>query len=181
MVSHLTNYMRWLVTDSGLGLDRSINIDNYSCLLATLQNTDFRFSSKDRPRVDDAFDLRSVYIDMIKNEFVGDPDERVFGCVSVLELLVAFAIRVDMEIVGDPGNPRPDILFFDWIKNLGIWIEDGNWTVEKSNNVIKKLSKWMDRDYKDDGKGSIFPLKSVTFEFSKTDIWRQMYKYYYGN
>ena len=179
MVSQMTNYIEWLVTDSGLCLDRSINIGMYTSLLATLQNIDFRFNSMDRPRVDDAFNLRSVYIENHRFNRTDDTDMRIYGCVSVLELLVSLAIRVDMEIVGEPGNPRPDILFLDWIKNLGILVKDDKWTIEKSNAIVKKLSKWMLRDYGDDGKGSIFVLKSVTFGFSKTDIWRQIYKYYY--
>lgn len=181
MVSNMTNYVEWLVTDSGLYLDRSINIGEITCLLAVLQATDFKFDSIDRPRVEDAFDLRKVYIELLKGSRLKDNDDRVYECVSVLELLVSLAIRVDMEIVGEPGNPRPDILFADWIKNLGILIKNDKWTIEKSNQVIKKLSKWMLREYGDDGKGSIFALKSVSFNFSKSDIWRQIYQYYYEN
>ena len=177
----MTNYVKWLVTDSGLHLDRSVDLSGITSLLATLQNTEFKFSSMDRPRVDDAFDLRKSYIYLIQNTIVSDTEDRIYDCVSVLELLVAFAIRVDMEVVGEPGNPRPDILFLEWLKNLGIFITDDKWNIDKSNQVIKKLSKWMTRSYKDDGKGSIFPLKSVTFNFSKTDIWSQMYQYYYQN
>lgn len=181
MVCQMTNYVEWLVTNSGMDLYKSLDIREYTCLLTTLQNTDFKFSSMDGPRVDDAVDLRSVYVESRRNMAIGMIDNRVHGSVSVLELLVAFAIRVDMEVVGDPGNPRPDILFTEWLKNLGVLITDDKWTIEKSNLVMKKLSKWMTRDYKDDGKGGIFPLKSVTFNFSKTDIWSQMYKYYYQN
>lgn len=172
----MTNYVEWLVTSSGLGLERSIDISSISSLLNILQRTDFVFSSKDRPRVDDAHDLRSIYVD---NCIKINNDMRVYGCVSVLELLVSFAIRIDQEVVGDPGNPRPDILFMSWIKNLGILITDDKLDINKSNLIIKKLSKWMARDYKDDGKGSIFPLKSPSFDFSKDDMWRQMYIYYY--
>lgn len=178
MVSQMTNYVEWLVTSSGLRLDKAMDITRLSCLLTTLQNTDFKFSSMDRPRVDDAFDLRSIYVENCSD--IND-DNRVFGCVSVLELLVSLAIRVDMEIVGDPADPKPYQLFLDWVKNLGIFVTDDCWTVEKSNIIVKKLSKWMAREYKDDGKGSIFSLKSVTFNFSKTDIWRQIYQYYYKN
>lgn len=179
MVSHMTNYVKWLVTDSGLCLDKSIDINQITSLLAILQATDFKFKSMDRPRVDDAFDLRSVYRDSLNTTPICDVDYRIFECVSVLELLVSLAIRVDMEIVGEPGNPRPDILFINWIKNLGILVKDDKWSIEKSNQIIKKLSKWMLREYGDDGKGSIFALKSVSFDFSKTDIWGQIYRYYY--
>lgn len=179
MLNQMTDYSKWLVTDSGLHLDRSIDIRCISNLISVLQNTDFKFSSMDRPRVDDAFDLRSVYVGTHRFNNVDNVDMRIYGCASVLELLASLAIRVDMEIVGDPANPRPDALFLDWIKNLGILVKDDKWTIEKSNNIVKKLSKWMLRDYEDDGKGSIFVLKSVTFNFSKSDIWRQIYKYYY--
>lgn len=178
MMSRMTNYIEWLVTSSGLGLDRSIDINSIVGVLTLLQNTDFTFSSMDRPRVDDAFDLRSIYVD---NCIKINDDPRVYGCSSVLEVLIAFAIRVDMEVVGNPSDPRPDILFLNWIKNLGVLITDDKWTVEKSNLVRKKLSKWMNRDYKDDGKGSIFPLKSPSFDFYKADMWDQMYKFYYNN
>lgn len=176
MVSHMTNYIEWLVTSSGLYLERSLAFGEYTSLLHTLQNVDFKFSSMDRPRVDDAFDLRSIYVD---NCIKLNDDGRVYANASVLEVLVALAIRVDMEITGEPGNPRPDILFVEWLKNLGILVKDEKWDIKKSNLVIKRLSKWMLREYNDDGKGSIFAPKCVTFGFSKTDIWRQIYQNYY--
>jgi len=182
-VNNISEYVNWLIGPQNLGLARSIDQGRISLLIELLSNTKFECSiPEDNPRTEDAFDLRREYISECRyNSEEPQADDRLYGPASVLEVLVALAIRFDMEVVGNPGVPQPDRLFMEWLDNLGVVVMDSEWSIDNSNLIMLKLSKWMNRNYKDDGKGSIFPLKHVTFNFSKSDIWRQCYVFYYEN
>ena len=178
--SDIGDYVTWLIGPSNLRLANSIDPNSITNLIVLLSNVQFDCTlHSDSPRVEDAFTLRDEYVEQAGS--LESSDRRLYGPASVLEVLVVMAIRFDMEVYGDPGEPKPDVLFLGWLNNLGIVVPDAEWSVENSNNILSKLSKWMQRSYGDDGKGSIFPLKSVTFGFSESDMWRQMHIFYYEN
>ena len=90
---------------------------------------------------------------------------------SVVEMLVALTERIASEYIdtyGYDGERREDIIFYMFLNNLGIREDDFYEEVEE------KVNFWMYREYKNDGKGSIFPLKRLKKDYNMTEIWTQI-------
>lgn len=105
-------------------------------------------------------------------EFDGDK-------VSVLEVLIGIAERLEFQ-VGDvmEGDHLHD-RFWELLRNLGIEkYSAGNY---KPLNIKEKVRNWMARKYKNDGVGSIFPVKKDVKNFSELQIWDQMSIYIMEN
>lgn len=136
----------------------------YYKLLDCLNQIEFEWSiPMDRNRAKDGLTLR-------RN--LGYPDTHV---ASVLEVLSALAIRLDDEYIGDPAHPRPDIIFWDMIKNLELdWCTDTQFDEEQTMEVVKR---WMDRRFLPDGTWSIFRLHYPMEDQREIEIWSQAMAY----
>lgn len=142
----------------------------YETLLKHLHDTSFLWNEdflRDEDRVSDGLFLRRQYLD-------GEDKLFPIDC-SVLEMLAAFAIRIDLEYIGIPGEPHPDILFWEMIKNLGLGRQD-NFRYDQ-NAVDRILRRWMYREYAENGRGSITPVQNPRRDHRKIDIWSQMMEY----
>ena len=173
-------YFRWLLGIIGFKEPMSCR---YISLLSYLYLTPFRLSNpvvgNDDNRLNDGFDLRVDYSDNFKR----DNQPAIFDePVSVLEVLVAFARRIDDDIMYD-GNLHARRWFFIMIDNLGLTectddSIDDYWSVDE---VAQILDIWMSRDYGPDGKGSIFPLRTTTFNQKNLEMWYQMQEWFREN
>lgn len=94
---------------------------------------------------------------------------------SVLEVLIAFSKRIEMEITGDPGNDDFGRWFWVMIENLGLLKFDNDHFDEVE--ISKILEKWMSREFKKDGTGSIFLTHKTDIDFRETEMWYQMQIY----
>ena len=102
--------------------------------------------------------------------------------MSVLEVLVAFAMRIDDDIMYD-GNLHASKWFFIMIDNLGMtnFIDDDlglTWTIDDEEQII---DIWMSRQFSPDGKGSIFPTRFTTFDQRNVEMWYQMQEWFKEN
>ena len=139
----------------------------YNKLLEGLHRTPFRYSlDMDGNRLLDACSLRTDY--------TNDSGRDVSGPVSCLEVLAALSRRIEVEIMGEPGNDHYDRWFWIMVKNLGILLDDD---IYDERFVDHKLDIWLDRLFDKNGNGSIFPLKKVTSDQREVDIWYQMQAY----
>ncbi len=99
--------------------------------------------------------------------------------VSVLEVLVGIAERFEYQVgdmmVGDRTNER----FWELLRNLDI----EKYTADnyKPLNIKEKVRIWMNRKYKKDGSGSIFPVKKHVKNMLDLQIWDQMTEYIMEN
>lgn len=101
--------------------------------------------------------------------------ENVLEYISVLEVLIALAIRIDDEYIGDPADPNPDIIFWEMICNLGLnKFDDKHFNVR---DVFTIIDDWMKRRFDYDGTGSIFPLKDPHQDQTKIELWSQLQEY----
>ena len=127
----------------------------YDMLMEELYNRPFYYSEEfDENRAEEGLYLRSTFTADLKPGRANEVKKR--EC-SILEMLIALSIRIDDEYIGDPSNPNPGMIFWEMISNLGL---------DKCTNrrfridfVDKVLTIWLDRDFKKNGEGSIFPLK----------------------
>ena len=144
----------------------------YGRLLHELDCKEFIFSHPlDKNRDLDGYLLREEFL--FDNGY--DQKDIWDGPRSVLEVLVALSKRIETEITGDLGNDKIERWFWVMIKNLGLDIyTDDNYDQEEVNRI---LDVWLQRRFKSNGKGGLFPLKKTTQDQRDIDIWYQMQLY----
>ncbi len=166
----MTSYFYWLVS---IIEDGEHKTSDYIRLLLFLFRTEFyAVMSRDENRIEDGLDLRERYIYMERLNIYSDELDAPPYC-SVLEMLVALAIRCENEIMYDPDyEDRTSKWFWIMLDNIGLSdFKDGNFDENEANYII---SKWLERDYKRSGVGSIFYTNNPKINMQKTEIWYQM-------
>lgn len=164
------DYLQYLIWIGGLQKFRQ-----YGRLFEILHNIQFTYIlDRDNNRNEDGNDLREDYL--IPDCFDKEADKYFYGhWVSVLEMLLALAIRVDDEFIGDPSEEHPEDFLMEMINNLGLGVYRGE--KYRENDVIKIVQKWMNRKFDKGGYGSPFPLKYSCEDQRKIEIWDQMIAY----
>lgn len=149
-------------------------INGLELVLEVLHNTEFTYVlNRDGNRFDDGMELRNDYeIPCSCRKYI---DEFMNRPCSVLEMLMALAIRVDNEIIGDPAEEHPERFFMEMIENLGL-LRYRNYKF-KMNEVTKIIQLWMHRRFHKDGVGSPFPVKYSRIDQRDFEIWDQMNTY----
>lgn len=153
------------------------NKTKYSKLYNQLMESPFEWSvMMDENRQGDGRFQREVFLCSNKHDLQSFVDKPI----SVLEVLIGFAMRLEREfITEDPTNPRPDILFWPMICNLGLdKFDNSHYDSDKVYNIV---AKWVTREYRQDGKGGIFPLKHPREDQRNVELWRQGTAYLWEN
>lgn len=155
------NYFHWI---TGLANEWCRPYGSYSQLIEMLGLTPFySVISLDKNRVEDALNLRNRFGPQLSKD---EP-------CSILEIMVALARRCESEIMTDPDiGDRTSFWFFSMIKSLGL---DG--MTDNQFDVIFTLwtlDKFLKRDFKPNGEGSLFTVHNSTQDFRKAEIWYQM-------
>lgn len=153
-------YFNWLVDHVCGG--RYIKLLRYGRLLRWLHKTEFiYFNPMDLNRVHDAIDFR-----------------RRFGyeggnSCSVLEMMVALAVRCEEHIMGDSDiGDRTGEWFWEMIYNLGLEnMDDANFDPEYVDTVTARL---LHREYGRNGEGGLFTVTNRAEDMRTVDIWYQM-------
>ena len=144
----------------------------YLKLLDFLDEKPFRYVIlMDKNREADGYELRCEYIDET-GDIIGGP-------VSCLEVLCALSRRIELEIMGEPGNDCYEKWFWVMIKNL----ELDEYTNDNFDQgfVDEKIETWLQRKFKTNGKGSIFPTYKTDIDQRGVDMWYQMQGYLMEN
>lgn len=170
------DYFLFLISEYGLNNRKG---RSRSKLLEMLHNIPFRYIiERDENRAADGQELRNHYL--IPDEYEEYSEEFMNRDCSVFEMLIALAVRMDDEYVGDPSNPLPEEMFWEMIRNLDLYdIININFDNVKIINIV---NRWLDRDFTKKGRGSIFPIYGSDFEDQREiEIWDQMNAYIYEN
>lgn len=147
---------------------------SYQKLLYFLHGIDFRYSIEmDGNREADGIDLRyrfgyeNSYDDAVIATYLDDRP------CSVLEMMIALAIRCEEDIMGDPdiGN-RTGKWFWLMIQNLGL--DDMSDDIFNADYVSQIIDRFLDRQYERDGKGGLFTVKHCKYDLREEEIWYQM-------
>lgn len=147
--------------------------ESWNCLLALLHNMEFTYQLElDENRAIDGCDLRYRFAyecglsgQTVKNELDNRP-------CSVLEMMVAQAVRCEEHIMDDPdsGN-RTDKWFFEMIRSLGlIRMHDDRFDAHYAEAVILRFLR---REYAENGCGGLFTLKHRMTDMRQVEIWYQ--------
>ena len=143
-------------------------------IITLLHNVEFRYSiPMDANREEDGIDLRYRFITE-----VGIPKnyQEVYGYLdgpcSVLEMMIALAIRCEESIMDDPDiGDRTSEWFWLMMKNLGLdYMSDRKFDRDIAE---EKISIFLDRRYKRNGEGGLFVVNGRR-DLRKVEIWYQM-------
>ncbi|MBR5862192.1 MAG: hypothetical protein IKZ08_02585 [Bacteroidales bacterium] len=147
---------------------------SYSGLLMRLHSIDFRWQrALDADRADWGVEMRYRFA---QTQGYGDDfDVRVHlgGTCTVLEMMIALAVRCEEDIMADPEyGDRTSQWFWSMIVSLGLGsMHNANLDVDHVDAVIQKF---LDREYGSDGKGGLFTLRNAPFDAREVDIWYQL-------
>jgi hypothetical protein len=165
-------YFEWmyhLVCDGPCANGRS-----WRKLLHFLNETEFISRLKrDSNRASDGVDLRyrfvyeNSYDTHAAGEYLGEQPS------SVLEVMVALALRCEEQIMTDPGEgDRTDKWFWDMIDSLGLSsLHDGRFNRNIAESVI---TRFLNREYDPDGRGGLFTIEGCHDDLRNVEIWYQM-------
>lgn len=163
------NWMYQLVFDGGYSKRLS-----YRKLLKALHEIEFTYTiPMDGNRAEDGVDLRyrfgyeKSYDNSMISEYL---DNR--GC-SVLEMMIALAVRCEEHIMDDPdiGN-RTGQWFWNMIVNLGL--DSMNNSKFNRLHVERVIHKFLDRKYCRNGSGGLFKVNYSRHDLRTVEIWYQM-------
>lgn len=164
-------YYEWLiyqVTDEEMAYER------YTKLFKFLADTEYRWVHPyDANRAEDGLYLRSMYEDTVDyfDQYFGD----VPPYATLLEVMVALAIRCENEIMYDPDEgDRTSMWFWIMIKNAGLDMTDESFNDIRATRIVNKIMK---NAYGDHGEGGLFLCHFCNEKVSKMDIWQQMNVY----
>lgn len=143
---------------------------SYRSLLSHLHRIEFRWSiPKDESRAGDGLDLRSRFA----YDLLDDPINELGDECTVLEMMVALAIRCEECIMDDPlMGDRTGQWFWGMINNLGLGaMTDDRYDEEAVDEII---DTFLDREYAPNGKGGLFKIRGCKDDLRDVEIWYQL-------
>ncbi len=153
---------------------------SYQKLLKHLHEIDFQYiHPMDGNRAEDGTDLRYRFGYEKKYEgpmIASYLDNR--PC-SVLEMMIALALRCEEHIMQDPDiGDRTGQWFWTMIVSLGLGaMHDSQFDANRIDEVI---FRFMDRKYKRNGEGGLFTIENCKSDMRSVEIWYQM-NWYLGS
>lgn len=143
---------------------------SYKKLLRYLHTIEFIYDiPKDGNRADDGIRLRYRFAEQYRDLY--DADLYLSGPCSVLEMMVALALRGEETIMDDPLlGDRTGQWFWGMITNLGLGsMVDERFNSGKIDDVIERL---LNREYEPNGKGGLFTVNRG-LDLREVEIWYQ--------
>ena len=153
------------------------NKNLYKKLLTYLHDIEFTYHIiNDADRAHDGISLRHRFALRFHSDDYYYIRDCLDGPCSVLEMIVALAIRCEESIMDDPKiGDRTRQWFWKMIVNLGL----GSMTDDKFDEhyVENVIADFLNRDYDSDGRGGLFMVKNSKYDFREMPIWSQMMRY----
>lgn len=165
----LNEYFEWLY--NLVCGDRYSNAISYKKLLAYLHHTKFTYLlSKDKNRAADGVDLRYRFS---KERYHGHIPSCLDGPCSILEMMVALAIRCEETIMDDPKiGDRTSQWFWGMVTNMGLgYMSDNRFDEHVAKEII---DRFLNRDYSQNGRGGLFTVRNCEYDLTNIEIWTQM-------
>ena len=154
--------------------DRFSDDISYLKLITYLHNVEFRYSiAMDKNRAADGTDLRWRFVWETKKIDIYEDLSYLEGPCSVLEMMVALAIRCEETIMDDTryGN-RTSQWFWGMVTNLGLGsMTDDAFDRRYVSNVV---NRFLDREYEPDGRGGLFTIRDRDQDLRDVEIWYQL-------
>lgn len=143
-------------------------------LLMALHDTEFRYSIPlDENREEDGLNLRHRFAKQYRYESYNDTLLYLDRPCSVLEMMIALAVRAEEQIMDDPDiGDRTSQWFWGMIVNLGLGsMHDDNFD---RRLVDISIGKMLNRNYEPNGKGGLFTVRHRNEDMRDVEIWYQL-------
>lgn len=169
-------YFDWMI--NLVGGNRYAGRVTFVHLLESLHDTEFVYTiHRDKNRYEDGISLR--YRFGCDNNCEEDAERYLTGPCSVLEMMVALALRCEETIMDDPsiGN-RTAQWFWSMVTNLGL----GSMYDSRFDKRIfdMHMYKFINHKYDRDGKGGLFTVRNCKYDMRDEEIWNQLNWYLDG-
>ena len=167
-----SDYFEWMY--DLVCADRFSKFISYRQLLTFLHDTEFvYFVPYDENRAVEGVALRYRYCVIHDCE---DLECYLTGPCSVLEMMIALAIRCEENIMDDPEmGDRTGQWFWNMITNMGLSsMNDSNYNEWLVNDVV---TRFLEREYEPDGRGGLFRVKGWHRDMRTAEIWHQLMAY----
>lgn len=154
--------------------DRFAKSISYRRLLTFLHDIEFiYFIPYDENRAAEGVALRYRYCLLNECE---DLEWCLSGPCSVLEMMVALAIRCEENIMDDPAiSDRTGQWFWGMITNMGLGgMYDSNFDERLVSDVV---ATFLNREYEPDGRGGLFRIRGWHRDARDAEIWHQLLAY----
>jgi len=173
--SVIKDYILWL--GDLVKLDDKKECGGYYFLIKALYKKEFYWTNDmDENRSDEGKALRDIFAEDCGLDEI--PDE-INGACSVLEMMIGLAKRWNGEVSLTEDEDRSDEYFWQMVTNLGLeGCTDDKFDPEM---VREKLDILLDRDYPENGKGSLFPLERSKESQKDIELWYQLQNYLIEN
>lgn len=170
---------KWDFRDYYIWLTELVDLNSeqyevYSILVKELHKKKFYpMTDGDRNRYDDGVALRDLYCDDSTCDGFRYRHHNIEQC-SMLEMLIGLAMRINNDILEE------SVPYWFWlmIANLGLDILTDDEMLEDGWIILDMTcERLINRTYKRDGRGGLFPLPNSKKNMKKLDIWEQMQMY----
>lgn len=152
--------------------DRFAKTISYRKLIMLLHDTEFtHIIPKDANRAEDGVDLR--YRFTLARGYDINTDRYLDGPCTVLEMMVALAIRCEETIMDNPNmGDRTGQWFWGMISNLGLGaMTDDRFNKKRATDII---TRFLNREYEANGKGGLFTVRHSDRDLRDVEIWYQL-------
>ena len=140
----------------------------YRKLLMRLHDTEFTYSiPRDRNRAEDGEDLRYRFA-LAKGYDVTTTLADLGRPCSVLEMMVALAIRCEEQIQDLDIGDRTGHWFWNMVASLGLNVPYDPYIVDT------RIERFMDREYSYNGEGGLFTVQHPRRDMRTVELWWQM-------
>lgn len=149
---------------------------SYRRLLMRLHEIEFTWLIPfDDNRADDGIQLRRSFA-LVRGD--ASLSDYIVGPCSVLEMMVALAIRCETTMDDDAVGDRTGQWFWGMIHNLGLspMID----SAYDRTYIDKVITRFLNREYEPDGKGGLFTIKHCDRDLRTVEIWWQL-SWYLGS
>jgi len=165
-----SDYFDWMIYKIR---DTHNHTHRYKKLLDLLHRTPFIYlMPMDENRYIDGLELRYRYAESTGNDFQMVNSYLKNEQCSVLEMMVALALRCEEHIMDNPakGN-RLSVWFWNMIDSLRLdSMIDRQFDEMYANS---KIYAFLNRDYKSNGDGSLFTVRNPKQDMKDIEIWYQ--------
>ena len=144
-------------------------------LLTHLHATPFSYIiPRDHNRAEDGADLRRRYIiSRGYEDWYSQIMDELYSPCSILEMMVALAIRCEEDTMDDPSiGGRSKQWFWGMIRSLGL-----NSMMDHAYDetyVCQVIERFLNREYEPNGKGGLFTIRNCEYDLRDVEIWYQL-------
>lgn len=162
-------YWKWMIS--------LVNAREYTRLCQILENIPFTYDLvMDGNRADDGINLRYRF-----GREMGYSDREIatldMSDCSVLEMMVALAIRIEVSIMDDPlQGDRTAVWFHEMLQSMELDMYTNLYV--DANEVTRKVYRMLNRTYWSTGQGGLFTIPHCREDLRQVEIWYQMCWYF---